>query len=182
MRLSFPACGRESMSLRFAARASAIRFQWRRTSSTGPELDARTRITLQAPASRAASTSAHGQGPRAANSADQAVGVGGRARKCQQDFSQIWPTPTRRAPGDTVSRELAGGLSHSLIRESHDQWRVEWAGQEPIQLSRTRTRRPWLGTQTLGCASAMMTVPPTTERVPVAQRGRDASRSRVIRD
>jgi hypothetical protein len=27
-----------------------IRFQWRRTSSTGPELDARTRITLQAPA------------------------------------------------------------------------------------------------------------------------------------
>jgi hypothetical protein len=31
-------------------------------------------------------------------------------------FSQIWPTPTRRAPaGATVSRELAGGLSHSLI-------------------------------------------------------------------
>jgi len=65
---------------------------------------------------QAASTSAHGQGPRAADSADQAVGVGGRARKCQQDFSQIWPTPTRRAPaGATVSRELAGGLSHSLI-------------------------------------------------------------------
>jgi non-heme chloroperoxidase len=62
----------------------------------------------------AVSTSAHGKGPRAANSADQAVGVGGRALKRQQDLSQIWPTRNTSRPIDTVSRELASELSHSL--------------------------------------------------------------------
>ena len=49
--------------------------------------------------------------------------------KAPTRFSQIWPTAIRRAPGDPVSRELAGGLSCSLIRGSHDQRRVEWAIQ-----------------------------------------------------
>jgi hypothetical protein len=45
----------------------------------------------------------------------------------RQQVSQIWPTATRRAPGDTVSWVLAGGESRWLVGESHDQRRVEWA-------------------------------------------------------
>jgi hypothetical protein len=53
-----------------------------------------------------------------------------RAGRCSgPTILQIWPTRNTSRPSDTVSRELAGGLSRSLIGESHDQRRVEWAVQ-----------------------------------------------------
>jgi hypothetical protein len=76
----------------------------------------------------AASRSAHGQGPRAANSVDKRLESESGALQWPNNSSDLAHRNTSR-PSDTVSRELAGGLSRSLIGESHDQRRVEWAVQ-----------------------------------------------------
>jgi hypothetical protein len=72
----------------------------------------------------------HRQGAAAANVADaQLQSEGEPAATPQQDFSQICPTRNNSGLGDTVSPELAGGVSRSLIGEHNDQRRVERAVQ-----------------------------------------------------